>query len=1554
MPTSLTHRFDELPLDRRIAGEARGLSGSANVGGLYERREVEPTASHVQRRTGSVRVTNAQPSLLGVTRDSEKGVIKVDHDFTTATSSDWAIFGTLDFAPTTDETARYFKVLTFGSLSLYALIYYLSGTWTVRLRVYASGGAGAFLTASGTFDLYGADGNTIHFFLCRDDEAVDTLRLNAWYKDGSVGADVTTQAHTFASDAVFEVLGTAHLSSLTTAIPEVVLNNLIVYDNDDFSTSEYDAIARDTTPDTAGLLWHDTFADGGDILVHDDSDPDIYSYLVPTQPQTYGTDPTTIRFGGDGVAEIPFYLDFDEYFWTSTNAAARENWCFQLKLTLPEILKAATVFELQDLVRLEVFDDSGTWKFRAVYSDGATTVTNTQALSAGTAYDVFVARDTTLAYLKVGTVEVSAAAPDPIVYAYDKTLGFVLGDKVDFENSAPFGGQLERFALHNDESRSFGTRADAVFYFDVDSVQGDELIDRGNRALNGYLGVRSDTQSPYYQQGGFPGGAYVAASGGYLISNARPDIGYSGQLSKPLTKDAVVQRRGQRAFLTSNGISYLVDDRTKSFRPLGVPRPSTKVSCTPQGIGAIDGFVRYAYRYVTVDGTVGPVFELDPCDATGGVNVYLGADTFSTPSDPAFGLSYGEAEKDKLASNEEVELFLARDLDSADSTSQLLHKEIKFPGLTLETAFRFPDAASGPKESVVSQGVFAPPVTGGSAGAWLADNAPKTFPWIGQPNRECCFQFTFRYSSESSATGVDMPSSEHQTLFGIGARDQRYKSGGVFSDSTHWRLHHLVVSIQMPGPGSGNASIVVCRDLPSGSNHRDNDLLHTWFNVTLTDQHDYSLFVRRAGSLWGTPTGADLVVMLYDHTDDTWENWPNTATGTTAVTVEDFWGPNYSGDARDEVVWGGIRKEGTATATKTRVRTAHGGSSFAFAHIYPFVNRTQANLTGGQRMYHGRMWRRDWDMTLLAYKALERYGARTGPLSNDLELDVAFCPDSSVEKIDGGWDYPSDLRVKFFDTYGAAVEVYTIQTDAVDQTIFLAYGYDSGYTGRPAIYNTTATSQIPLWCAYSTREGNSLTIGTGSKPALQISEKKWHDGAKLLTFDEFANTVDITQWTWLTLYFNQIASLDDPTELSIWLERVFIDGNTGDWGDLFNGDATLFKSDNTSSPTDTQYALYSCGGVPGIDTDLEVEIAETRLWDGEFYTAEGGGNGPNAFGPYISTRVPPNSYSKLHHYLRFAPLDVDDMDAQTAMDQKGTFADAAGKTQLSSNNVKILQGAEVKEGGDDGSSGGASYFIPFPTPPLPSIRGIQIFRTQIVPVQEEYPNGEANPNAQTDAFKACRAAPLYYLSEIPDGTQAYFDTAIDTLLGAELNLTEGLIPGNPGGVFEWDNFLAIWVTDIPRIHFAASPDSWESFPSDMVLDLPLKEYGTIEAATELASRDARNSRVLVLGKSWGLFLDGSPMQPRTNTLGGGVGAASSRCLVVEKGIAYAYTLGNHRGRSGRGHRDARARSPAPARQRPPLRLLLTRLALRHQREHRPCPSLAFRPPRVVCGGSLCA
>jgi len=1514
MPRLFTNRIDELPLDRRIAGEARGFRRDSLINALYERRDIDPLGAHIKRRTGSLRVTSVQPKLLGAATNADDGKIVINRNFRPeiSTNDAWTMFGTLLVPDILNSSTGYQRLISFDGIELF---FYFDPTpsgapTTPSYSLIVSDHAGVALAATTVLPI--ATYTDMRFMLGRTSTGV---KLNIWeVETEAIVFTEQTNTHTY-QETQKDLVIFGESIWRDNLIKGLVLNNILLYDADIFARADYETFARDpdpatslTSPGDSDLLWHNAFSAGGNVAVYtNDSEAEVFSYLVPTAPTTYGTDPTEILFGGKGVIEIPFYLDFDEYFWTSANQSARLEWCFQVKLTLPDVLTDSTIFELQDLVGLRVVFDSVSEKYNFVsnFSDTGTLVTNlllNNTLVGGDSYNVFVARDTSYVYLRVEedkagglSAMMSGTAPNPIIYAYDKTIGFTVGDRVDFENADPFGGRLERFALFNNSSQQLQLREDAVIYYDVQSVQGDEIIDRGNRALNGYSGVRSTSRAPFYREGALTGGAYVAATGGYLISNSKPSIGYTGELSKAILKDAVVQRLGERSFLTSNNVSYVVNDRNKTFRPLGIQRPSTKVTCTPQGVGPIDGFVRYAYRFVSTDGTVGPTFELDPCEATGGVNVFLGAEAFGSQTNPVFGLAFGEAEGDEIVTNNGIETFIVKDTDNSEPPNQLLHREIADPGLTLEVAFRVP--SFGPsalsEESVISQGVYMPYTTtsSGNSNTWWARNEPVHFPWIGASSQESCFQLTFRYSENF------LSSPQNQILIAIGNPHQRYKTGW----NSHDRCLLFCVSIQKTYNSSplSSTGVVVCKQ----NGARDNALYAEIADYQFQDQHDYTIFVSRGGQLYGTQRGSDCIICIFDHTLDSpsvngWQQWPDPLT--TQLRIVNFFGPTWAHANTDYVMWGTGRQQGDASGVRTRRWT---GSGWAFSYISPFYNGTGEGNVLGQRLYHGRMWAKDFYIGILAIKGLDRDGTRSGPLAELCKIDTAFCSDSSVSELEGGWDRINDCRAKFYATPGtSSVSANVVLGDGnANQTTFIAYGYDNTITANSPTntHSVTSTDQIPMWAAYSARNGGALVVGTGHRNCFELAKRKWHDGSGVRTFDEFANVIDLKEWTWLTLYFRQSPRVTNSEILDVILIRIFIDGNTGEWGEVWSVDITpdgpqgKFNWGTLETAGDGARTLYTLGGVPGIDSEYEIEIAESRLWNGERYSALGGGQGANTFGTYISSRVPPNLWESMWHYLRFAPIDVDDMETQTAMDQHGQFpyllpgSTTTFTNQATADAVTIYQGAEVKTGESSGS-GGAHYFIPFPVPPMSAIRGIQIFRSQITPLQETFPTGEINPNATIDAFKACRAAPLYYLSEIPDGTNFYFDTAIDTLLGAKLDVSEGLIPRNVGGVFEWGGFLGMWITDIPRIYFSASPSSWESFPSDMILDIPLREYGPIEAATELASRDARQSRVLVLGKSWGAFIDGSPTQARVNTVGGGVGASTSRCLVVEKGVAYAY------------------------------------------------------------------
>lgn len=1516
-------RLDNLPMSRQAAGYDRkdaggggSIFGGSSLDAIFEKRDVDPESPLFKRRHGSVRKTSITPNVLGVLADIDKGRVGVDFNFSTVTN--WTVFATLR---TPVAYSNGFAPL-FQLKGVHAYIQYVAATDVVNLKVYDGSGTLKFTTELGD-----ASSATDYRIMVRYTHATTTVSGVAWAVPalgGSIAIDAESNGSITASGGKLELIGKP-LASLTGTYDKVTITNFLLYDVSDFDKDdEYENFAADLTPALTGtntggptafkLRWHQTFTAGNDVHEFTDTDDnEIFSYLVPTVPSDANqSSPLWLHFGGQGVIEVPFYLDFDEYYWTPVAASSRLEWIFQLEFKMPSILAEGTLFEFQDILRLDIIDDSGVYRLKAIYADDAVVTTAGASLEAGGEYEVFAGRNATQTIIKLDDrATVTGTPKNPAIFNYDKTLGFIIGDTVDQENSQPFGGQIKRIALHNTDDTFWQTFKEAVFYYDIRSLSGDYILDRGNRALNSYVGIRLATSAPYYAEGGFKGGSYVAATGGYVMSVSTPSITYTGELRRSITKDATVQRRGNKAFLNSNSVNYVIDDFSKTFRPMGIPRPATKVSCTPTGVGPIDGFVRYAYRWITKDGTVGPAFELDPLDATGGVNVFLGAEAFGLPGETPFGMSYGECEgydedgRGRTA-DDEVETFIAKDSDGG-SEHNILAADIKNPGLTLELATRVPNVEQV-KESIFSQGVCAP-VDDDTNFTFMADHKPFHYPFWVQKNKENCMMIAFKYHNKGA-------SHDYQALFGIGFRKQYFRRSKTIGHTSAHYAQALVVTIQPAETSTNVRSLVVCREgNRRAKRNRDSDLHAVSMDYNFQDGHDYCVIIRRAGKNFGKSAGTVLAISVFDHTlhdPDAGENgWLQSTfkvTNNPVWALEKFWTDSYHSRTPNEVMWGAGKHQGKDTRVKTLKRKNLGSKEYKFddGYIRALVGGTtgggSAALVPGTVLYHGRIWSRDFPWTALAQRCLDRYGGRTSPLNDKLEVDLAFCPDSSVETINGGFDVggykPRDLRVHFHSNEGETpLDCHTVLTSNIDQTPILAYGWDMSYTpGTPDVWKTTGLNSVPLWVNWTSRNEGSISVGVGRKVLVEVGTKKWHAGSKVQLFTEFANAIDLTQWTWLTIYYHHIKRITTDT-IDVWLERVFIDGNTGEWAEDFDTDSSansgrgLVTNASATSPHSHlahQYGLFSVGGMPGMDQKYQTETAEVRLWDGEYYIAKGGGGGDNAFGPYMSSRLPPNSWEDLWYYLRFMKIDVDDVDTQTTMDHKGMMSKAtlgSGAVQDATDSVKIYQEAQVKDASDEP---GKKYFIPFPTPPLSAIRGIEIFRTQVVPVVKKFPNGKPNPNAIIDAWKATRAAPLYYVSEIPRGTTFYFDSTNDSALGTKLDPQTGLMPRNPQGLFEWEGYLGVYVPDEPRIHFAESPDSWESFPTNMVFNLPIREYGPIVAATEIASRDARQSRVLCLGKSWGVYLDGNPTTPQANTLGGGVGAASARCLVVEKGIAYAY------------------------------------------------------------------
>ena len=1570
MVAEKSFRVDDLPMDRRTTGLKRPnveqgfLGRSSSPQAVFERRDVDPTSPVFKRRHGSVRKTNTQPNLLGITstalsgsqsKANHVGDVRVDRDFYASSPTsgihlkadkEWTlIFSVALTAPTSTIADQGFPVFQFlipgetpdVKTGIRAYIIY-DGSSSFSLKLYDS----AHTSGGVVTHTIGGAGNYHIAVMRHTDDKISFYSNDVGDDDPGELSDKSGSTFFAGGDGTgteLAFLGQVPTAAAANSFDTVVLANAMLYDTA-MTAVQINGVEADTTPADVSaikLLWHETFNNGGDLLTYEDSAQSVTtnSYLAPTLPTASDS---AIHFGGKGTAEIPYYLDFDIFYWTPGAQSVSLEWIFQIELTLPAILEDATVFEFERLCRLEIYTTGGNKRFKAtLHTDndtaGAVVAYSGADLAGGQTYQLFIGRSADEdSYIQLGvntTPTGSRATADlanPLLYDYKDSLNFIIGAGTSTVTPSPFRGKIKRFVFTESSTLQWHEKRDSIFYYDDSSIVGDELRDLGPRSIHGVLGTRIDATAPEYTEGPIPGGSYVAATGGYTFTNFSPDITYTGRIKKAILKDVTAQRVGDRAFFVSNQQAYIANDTDKTFRPLGLPRPATKVSCIPTGIGPIDGVVAYGYRWVTKDGTPGPTFRLDPLDARGSVNVFLGAVNGKLPPDSPFGLTWGECQGSNEgdppgrgdASASTNESFVFFDKKQGAEATRLLHDTTagNDKTITAEVALRLPEVGDiNVQEEVWEQGVERVKSSGVCT---FARNENQKFKEWGS-NDEHTWMFAFRYDAGPSPEGQG---GNHQVLFGVGSPNQSYYAGG-----RHYRCPKLMVSIQpasnefypdtshSSGTPTKTVSLVVQRWKAGGSKHAtaDNKLKHEVFNYAFIDGRDYCVIVRRAASLTGGQgLGQDLVVSIFDKQEEEaaagkgwvagWGREMYSGGNNVAQRTSNFWA-GYTGNKQDTYVfWGCMRQQGRASKVRGRgIRQTGGACYWGEKGIY------LPAMPGGTRWYHSRYWYKDFPFPVYARNVLKRYGARNGPLKDKLKSDIAWCPDSSVSYEDGGWDSAagsSGMSIPFFDGQRASGKVnLRPRFLELGNTPLFCWGYD-------ATDLTPNLNKIPFWLAWSNRNEGSIAWGVGDSIRGEIGKRKWYTGSQTKLFTDFKTKIDLSQWTWFTFVLTHFLAPNSATALSVYFERIFIDGNSGEWGaKSWAAGNALYKADNATGNTNELFCVGSpdTGADKGLDSKYQVEFAEARVWDGDYYKAPdaSGGKGTHKF-EYLNSRVPPPLWDRMWHYGRFAFLDTndpDDPDTATAMDNKGLFDSTptgSASQQLGPDGITIQNGAEVVDSSSSNNRSTnpppKSSYTAFPTvPPLDDIRGIEIFRTNVVPVEEFFidpktkePGTRPNPYAIVDAWRVARSAPLRYVAEIPRGTTHYLDTASDAGLGAKLDLESGQIVRNPNGAFEWAGHIGLFNEDIARIYFSESPTAWDSYPKSMVFDLPLREFGPVQAGAELASGDARKSRALVLGKSWGAFIDGSPTAPQANSLGGGVGASNTRCLVVEQGIAYAY------------------------------------------------------------------
>ena len=1584
-------RLDNIPMDRRTAGVDRkvypggtSLTGPKGLAAVFEKRDVDPDSPVFARRTGSKRLTNVIPNVPGVSKlKVDAGKVRVAHDFiaggeiASGTSAVWSFAATIKISEPSDTTqTTYFPIASFNGAHLY--VGWLPSDSGNEVRAYIVDSAGDTSESIKVDDNASTDSSAGSYHICMVRSASGTAKIGLATKD-STDSDDYTLVVCNDGDATFTFENTnGQLDLFGTGReddpPAGAFGNNVVIANAQLWKTAFSGGAvvksavTDTTPATSApyeLIWHQLFDQGGDahsfINVTANPDETYYDYLTPTMPYAESTD---IHFGGRGIAELPFYTDFDDYYYTPQSSSARVNWHFYSEFTTPHAFTdpgsdgtdAHVLFDFQDICKLVIYRQaSSTYRLKAYYANSGSLVDTNHAnnnLAASTTYAVHVGRDDTSYYIRLTkangaqATKATGAAEFPALYDYTTTLSYIVGDTISQQNTLPFDGKFQVLGFWNTADETIINPAGiSVFYYNATSVVGNELRDKGNRELLAFLGIRATYTTPIYKEGPNSDGSYVAATSGYYMTSFLPAPGYTGSVKKAITKDAVVQRIGESSFLVSNGEVYYINDEDKTFRGLGVPRPSSKVSCNAVGVGNIDGAVRYAYRYITKEGTSSPPYMLDAIASPGGKRVVLGAQEYGLPGDSPFGASWLRCEgvdvgrgsgEGSTNTNEWAAVYDKQET----SSGRILYGDTDDyapEGLTSEVCFRLPNKARV-RESIFEQGLSQ---KAGSANKNIGVRCPYEINDVWQNSKEFTHQIAFRYDSGRA----------HQTLSFVGQRDQHYEDGNFLNHNNHYRTAPMHISIQPSkvanfdygssggGYEDGNTSLVVCRAQKYMG--RNGEYYATSFDYPFENGHDYVVIVRKGRIAATADPGNDLIVHIFDKqyhgnsdakyalsdgSANGWCKWSEapsvSAAGVKQAEVAGFFNrDNFKGEGGPgpNTVFTGMH--GTQNPSiQTMVRASPGGSLLYSYGIGMFYSAATSDAVGDGILYHSRWWKKDFAPGEVALHILnpsldgetgifERYAGDSHTYGDELTQDLAFCTDAHQDLRSNAW-----CRSRQVNTYPFYLNHRTTQSLApVFQTSkytpIMSWGYDPIIADTRTLNSEQNRTTTPLGIYYSSRNEGSLIVFTGDQMGVEIATKRWYTGEdpdrmETLLFEDFIASngavINLSNFTWITLFFAHLGNTDPATSTvynSLWLKRVYLDGT--EVVDFLKT-AQNFQGigANAVDPTGGNDAVLDAkmmatlGGAVNMHSQETVDIAEFRVWNGDYYISQSG-PGTNQF-RHIGMRVPPTSWDDMWYYLRFAKGDANDagslMDNKGQYKETGTGALGGNERQLQADSVGLHNGAAIIDNGDVGDSGNTTTtnFIPFPSADISGIRGIQIFRTQIAPFTDVDPyTGEPTPSSLEDSIRAVRSAPLFFLDEIPLGTEFYEDNMPDALLGEQLDVTKAEVIPDPGGVVEWEGHLGIWSTTIPRIYWSRVDDH-ESFPASYRQELALRESGPVTAAVELGSRDARQSRVFVCGKSWAAFIDGNPSNPQMNTIGGGVGSASSRTLVSMNGIAYTY------------------------------------------------------------------
>ena len=595
-------RFDNKPMNRvaQAAGDDKAV---------LLKQETDPTNMlELNRRHGSVRVDD-KSKALGVVVDGDDAQSGWFSTQKLTASASWSIGFSLKVGQHLDSDAtNKLPILTVqkDENNFWEFFSVYNNATTCTLKIGATMGGTAVTAVA--LDAAKAKDAVVNVVLTYNDTG-DKFIVHS----STDAAEELTAAPTASHEFTVEVLGNSHNSTAkNTHVPHVV-SNLTVY------TGVLDATAAgnlyaDRTPATSNLQNHYLLSSGGQA-VSSEVDGDTDMLLCNPSPPVAAAD--SLVFNGKSSALRVQMTQHIEHFFTSKSRAAlySNEYTFYLKGKLLED-GAQTLLDFDDLGVLTTDADGD-----LIFTVGGTShrFDNAQLTRSNPDFEIFAIKSAEGTLLIVHDGDKESAATDitgnPPYFDMSNPPKLWVGSAAA-EDGTKYCGTLTKFAMYKGTvTTDLGPTEDALVY-----LEGASFIDKSNHNTGVYgVAKTARTGSCSYTDGPLDDASYVAIAGGHVVGEG-DIVGLTKgtkRMMHAFKKDAEVLRVGSKLLIASNDVGHVVDEEAESIREYGVPTPWRNVSVKGTAPGVLEGAASYGYRFVTSDGTYGPIRRLDPAYING-------------------------------------------------------------------------------------------------------------------------------------------------------------------------------------------------------------------------------------------------------------------------------------------------------------------------------------------------------------------------------------------------------------------------------------------------------------------------------------------------------------------------------------------------------------------------------------------------------------------------------------------------------------------------------------------------------------------------------------------------------------------------------------------------------------------------------------------------------------------------------------------------------------------------------------------------------------------------